>query len=91
MSRYRIACGLAALTALTIAVLFLTIGDGTDATADGWRGPVLDYGHAVVWLLLAGGLGVAAALQRWNRASAALCGAAGVGYLLFLGALFTGS
>lgn len=80
---------LAATAALMIAIVFLTLGDGSDASADGWRGPVLEYGHALVWLLLAAGLGVAAVRQRWNPASSALCGAAGIGYLIFLAALVT--
>lgn len=88
-SRTRVGFALAAAAALMIAIVFLTLGDGSDASADGWRGPVLDYGHALVWLLLAAGLGVAAVRQRWNRASSALCGAAGVGHLAFLAALFT--
>jgi len=73
---------LAALPAPIIAVVFLTLGDGSDATADGWRGPDLEYGHAIAWLLLAAGPVVAALRQRWNRASAALCGAGGFGYLI---------
>jgi hypothetical protein len=88
-SRARVGFALGALVALLIAVVFLTLGDGSDASADGWRGPILEYGHALVWLLLAAGLGVAALRQQWNRASSALCGTAGIGYLIFLGALFT--
>lgn len=88
-SRARVGFALAALVALMIAAVFLTIGDGVDATAEGWHGAVLDYGHALVWILLATGLGVAAVRQRWNRASGGLCAAAGVGYLIFLAALFT--
>lgn len=88
-SRTRVGFALAALAALIIAAVFLTLGDGVDVQADGWRGPVLEWGHALIWLLLAAGLGVAAARHRWNPVSAGLCGAAGVGYLLFLAALFT--
>ncbi len=88
-SRSRVGFGLAALAALMIAAVFLTLGDGSDTTAEGWRGPVLEYGHALVWLLLAAGLGVAAVRQRWTRASGVLCTVAGVGYLVFLGALLT--
>ncbi|WP_395728017.1 hypothetical protein [Nakamurella sp.] len=88
-SRTRVGFGLAAAAALMIAIVFLVLGDGSDASADGWRGPVLEYGHALTWLLLAAGLAVAAVRQRWGRASSALCGAAGIGYLIFLTALFT--
>ena len=88
-SRTRVGLALAATAALLIAIVFLTLGDGSDAAADGWRGPVLEYGHGLIWLLLAAGLGVAAVRQRWNRASSALCAVAGIGYLVFLGALFT--
>jgi hypothetical protein len=88
-SRARVGFAVAALAALIIAAVFLTIGDGVDASAEGWRGPVLEFGHALVWLLLAAALGVAAIEQRWSRASAGLCGVAGVGYLTFLAALFT--
>lgn len=88
-SRTRVGLALAASAALMIAIVFLTLGDGADSAADGWRGPVLEYGHALVWLLLAAGLGVAATRQRWNRVSSSLCGAAGVAYLIFLAALVT--
>lgn len=88
-SRTRVGFGLAALAALLIAVVFLTLGDGSDATADGWRGPVLEYGHAAVWLLLAAGLGVAAFKGRLTSAASLMCAVGGVGYLVFLGALLT--
>lgn len=88
-SRTRVGFALAALAASMIAVVFLVLGDGVDSSADGWRGPVLEYGHAAVWLLLAAGLAVAAARQRWSRASSVLCAMAGVGYLAFLTTLFT--
>ncbi len=89
-SRTRVGYALAASASLMIAIVFLILGDGSNASADGWRGPVLEYGHALVWLLLAAGLGVAAVRQRWTPASSGLCGAAGAGYLIFLTALFTG-
>ena len=89
-SRTRVGFALAATAALMVAIVFLTLGDGSDASADGWRGPVLEFGHALVWLLLTAGLAVAAVRQRWTRASSTMCGAAGIGYLLFLTALFTG-
>ena len=89
MSRHRVGFALAGLAALMIAVVFLTLGDGSDATADGWRGPVLGYGHALVWLLLGAGLGVAVLRKGWNRVSGVLCGIAGIGYLIFLAALFS--
>lgn len=88
-SRTRVGFALAATAALMVGIVFLTLGDGVDSSAEGWRGPVLEYGHAFVWILLAAGLGTAAVRQRWNRASSALCGAAGIGYLIFLAALFT--
>jgi len=87
--RARVGFAVAALAALLIALVFVTLGDGVDATAEGWRGAVLDYGHALVWILLATGLAVAAIRRRWNPASGALCAAAGIGYLIFLAALFT--
>ena len=88
-SRSRVGFALAATAALMIAIVFLTVGDGSDASVGGWRGPVLEYGHALAWLLLAVGLAVAAVRQRWNGASSTLCAAAGVGYLAFLTAQFT--
>lgn len=84
-SRTRVGFALAAVAATMIAVVFLVLGDGVDSTAAGWRGPVLEFGHAAVWL----GLAVAAVRQRWTRASSVLCGVAGVGYLAFLTTLFT--
>lgn len=88
-SRTRVGFALAAVAASMIAVVFLVLGDGTDSSADGWRGPVLEFGHAAVWLLLAAGLAVAAVRQHWSRASTLLCGVAGLGYLAFLTTLFT--
>jgi hypothetical protein len=88
LSRTRVGFGLAAPAALLIAVVFLTLGDWSDATADGWRGPVLEYGHAAVWLLLAG-LGVAAFKVRWTSDASLMCAVRGVGYLVVLGALLT--
>lgn len=66
-SRIRVGLSLAATAALMIAIVFLTLGDGSNASADGWRGPVLQYGHALVWLLLAAGLGVAAVRNGGHR------------------------
>lgn len=88
-SRTRVGFALAAVAATMIAVVFLVLGDGVDSTAAGWRGPVLEFGHAAVWFVLAAGLAVAAVRQRWTRASSVLCGVAGVGYLAFLTTLFT--
>lgn len=87
-SRARLGFAFAALAALVVVVVFVTLGDGVDAAAEGWRGVVLDYGHALVWILLTAGLGVAAVRQRWNRTSGALCATAGVGYLIFVAVLF---
>ena len=88
-STRRIALGLASTVAFVVAVVFLTIGDGVDAPADGWRSVLVEWGHACVWLLLAAGLAIGALRDRWTGLASMLCGLAGAVYLAFLIALLT--
>lgn len=79
----------AAVLAAGVAILFATVGDGVgpDPSATGWRRTVLEHGHTLVWMLLAGALTWAAVAGRWARASSLLAGAALACYAVFLGVL----
>lgn len=89
MKRPRLLFGIGTGVALVVTIVFATVGDGVDAEATGLRGAVVDYGHTLVWALLALALGIAAVAGRWQRVSNALAVAAGVLYGAFLVALFT--
>lgn len=80
---------LGAVGATTVAVVFATVGDGVDETADGIRGVLLDHGHTAVWVLLAVALAAAAAAGHWTRAAGGVATAALVLYVAFLAALLT--
>lgn len=71
-----------------VGVVFLVVGDGVEAPDDGWRSIVVGWGHALVWLLLAVGLGVAAR-HGWTRTASRWCSAAGLLYAVFLAALLS--
>lgn len=85
----RTLAGIGAVVAAGVAAVFATVGDGVDATADGAAGLILDHGHTLTWLLLAGALGLYAVGRGPHWAPRAL-GLAGLGcYLLFLLTLLT--
>ena len=79
---------LAALVALVVAVVFVTVGDGVTSEATGLRKAVVDYGHAATWLMLATALG----LTAWGKAHKQVVNAvwwlALVFYVGFLAAVF---
>jgi len=81
----------AALVAAAVTVVFATIGDGVEVSAQGWAAPVIDYGHTIVWALLTAALGAAALTGRWTRASGVMAGAALAVYGLFLLAVLANS
>lgn len=87
----RIRYGLCTAGALTIAVVFSTIGDGVDVPeATGLRALAVNLGHSVVWMLLTVAFAIATALARWSRVSNVIGIAAGVTYVVFLAAVFIG-
>jgi len=51
-SRTRLLAAAGAVGALAVAILFATVGDGTNPPPE--AGPLRRYGHALVWVLLAG-------------------------------------
>jgi len=87
--RRRLWFGLGAVLAAAVALVFATIGDGvTVPGATGVRALLVDYGHTVVWVLLAIALGIAAAHGRWSAWAGRIATAALVLYLAFLAAVF---
>lgn len=68
-----------------VAVVFAVVGDGVQTTGgSGIRAVVADYGHTLVWVLLALAFGVAALSGVWGKASARLAVSAGLLYVGFL-------
>jgi hypothetical protein len=83
--RARLWFGLAALAALVVTIVFLTIGDGVDVVeATGVRMFVVEYAHTAVWGLLTVAFAAAAWAGEWRRLSNATAVAAGVLYAVFL-------
>lgn len=80
---------LAALGAAAVTAVFATVGDGvTVPDASGLRALVIDVGHTGVWALLTAAFAIAAVRSRWSRVSNGVAIAAGILYLVFLGAVF---
>lgn len=80
---------LATLGTATVTAVFATVGDGVEvADASGLRALVIDVGHTGVWALLTAAFAIAAVRSRWNRVSNGVAVAAGILYLVFLGAVF---
>lgn len=90
-TRARVGYGLAAVAAGIVAAIFGTVGDGVGSEGlDGPRKVLVEHGHTVVWLLLTVAFAAAARTARWNRLSQLSAGAAGLLYLSFLAAVFSG-
>lgn len=85
--RWLLAAGAAG--AWLVTVVFVVVGDGVEPTGTGVTRAVIEYGHQLVWLLLALGLTWAAIRGRWQRVSGALAVAALVTYGLFVLAVLT--
>lgn len=87
-SRHRWWYSIAAVAALAVTIVFVTVGDGVQVPeAAGVRRGIVDHGHALTWALLTGALTVAAVSGRWSRISQVLAIAAGASYVLFLSAV----
>lgn len=88
-SQRRLMFGGAAVIALIVTVIFLTIGDGVDVPdASGIRAFIVDCGHTAVWVLLSIAFAIAAAAAKWTRVSQAVAVTAGVIYVAFLLSVF---
>lgn len=75
---------LGATAAAVLAVVFAVVGDGVHVAVHGRQRVIREIGHWLTWVLLALGLGLAAALNEWTTLAQALCIAAGAVYLTFL-------
>ncbi|AQP43539.1 hypothetical protein [Tessaracoccus flavus] len=81
----------AAAAAAVIAIVFTVVGDGVAATESaGWLGVVVDWGHQLVWALLAAAFTVAAVRDGWTKPSQILAVGALALYAAFLAAVFLG-
>ncbi|GAA4897981.1 hypothetical protein GCM10025789_14930 [Tessaracoccus lubricantis] len=87
----RVMFAVGCLAALTVTVIFLTLGDGVGASpAFGLRGVLVEVGHTAAWALLAVAFGLAAVRGRWSKVSNGLALAALGLYVAFLAAVFLG-
>lgn len=85
--RWLLAAG--AVGAWLVTAVFVLIGDGVEPSGTGATRAVIEYGHQLVWVLLAVALTWAALRGRWQRLSGVLAVAALVVYVLFVLAVLT--
>lgn len=88
-SRARALYGAGTAVALTVTVVFATVGDGVAvAEATGIRWIIVEFGHTLVWVLLTTAFAIATVRGRWGRLSNGIAVAGGAAYLAFLIAVF---